>query len=868
VQQFVLQQRLSQKTLLLEPSTVVLMDNASLAALVERIVQRRCVLFLGPDAAETADGYLGLPNSGQLALELAERCGHRGGYKPLPQIAQIYEHELSRFSLLDYLRQRLDQPAYRPLPIHELIARVPFSAIVHAGWDMLLEQALQGNGVPYEVVQSAVKIPYVLPTQKLVIYKPYGSVDQPDAMIITEDDQLGVFYQLQSLKRHLTDLIAANSLLMIGYAPDYDSVLVRIYHEIRQEQQEHRPPSFVVESLSRPEDAAQWEARGFQPLVAEPTPFLYALAAAVAQAEGRALSLPSVDLISQAPRATEQDLAAYSETMTTVFDKLGVGRLVEQSDVLLLTPDQVRDLEAMRAAYERLAHTLEPEPGAAQVWLRQGNVEYARHNVTAARGYYEQALAAQPDLAEAHYNLHYVFLAQNNLDAALQAYQQAVARRPELALLPPRYRIDGVLGRGGIGVVYRAVDAQTGQLVAVKLLDRAYMRTEQAIRRLRREAEILQRLDHPHIVRYIDFQQHQGRYFLVMEYLGAQTLAKLLAERGCLPIDDADVIVQQACNAVSFAHQQGIIHRDLKPANVFLSDGQVKLIDFGLAVEMAAGQPSVSDLPAGTVAYMAPEQAAGGPVDARTDVYALATITYELLTGFNPGQGAYRPPGDLVSGINDALGIVLEKARDRQPERRYADAADFLAAWTSVARWQPASQRAPAWLRALGRLQQGLRRAVSRFWWAWVAVILLSGLLRPTPLAAIGFLLGSILSMVMLADWFTTWLARRSDYPLLASFGPVLGLVLGAALWAIPVAITGPGELGGGGEGSYLDYTFFLLLDIALAVVFGGLSLLALSLSLSLAKRLRLGLGGHIAAGIVAIALVLAVYTLFFLANF
>ena len=107
--------------------------------LVEQIVRRRCVLFLGPDASESAGGYRGLPTSWQLADELAGRCGYRGGYRPLPQVAQICQHARGRHDLIDFLRQRLDAPAYRPLPVHELIARIPFSAIVDAGWDRLLQ---------------------------------------------------------------------------------------------------------------------------------------------------------------------------------------------------------------------------------------------------------------------------------------------------------------------------------------------------------------------------------------------------------------------------------------------------------------------------------------------------------------------------------------------------------------------------------------------------------------------------------------------------------------------------------------------------------------------------------------------------------
>ncbi|MCS6844396.1 MAG: protein kinase [Caldilineales bacterium] len=835
--------------------------------LVESIVRRRCVLFLGPDAAETADGYLGLPTSGQLALELAERCGHRGGYKPLPQIAQIYTHSQGRHSLVSYLRQRLDQPIYRPLPVHELTARIPFRTVVQAGWDRLLEQCLDRHGAAYSVVYSAVEALHQPADGRLIVYKPYGDVDRPDAMVITEDDQLDVFYQLQGLKRRLADLVAHNALLLVGYAADYDSVLVRIYHEIRHELRDHRMPAFVVGAVSRPQDAAQWEARGFQPVGAKPVAFLYALATAVAEAEGRKLALPPVEHISQAPRATPADLAALAQAVAAVYDRLGIGELVEGSDVLLLTPDQVRDVEAVRGAYERLAAALPPEPGSAQVWLRQGNVEFARRNYDAARRLYQQALAVEPAMAEAHYNLHHVHLQLGEWEAALEAYQRAAALRPDLAMLPARYRIDGVLGRGGVGVVYRAADTLAGRPVAVKLLDRSLMRTEAALRRFRREAELLQRLDHPHIVRYLDFQQHQGRYFLAMEYLGPHSLAAVLAERGRLGLDEVDRIVQQACDALSFAHGQGIVHRDLKPSNVFLVEGEVKLIDFGLAVDLAAGQPSAVELPAGTAAYLAPEQAMGGPVDARTDVYALGTLAYELLTGVNPGQGAYRPVDELAPGVTPALEIVLARARAREPAQRYATAEEFRRAWTAVMPTQPAFQDAPAWRRGLGRLQAVVRTAVARYWPAWLALVLLLGLAYPAPVSRLGLLLALALVAVLLTDWYTLWLGRRSSDPLLPTYGPLIGLLLAVALWLPPAWALAPGDITAGAT-SFLDYLFVVVIHLAVALAFGSLALLALGMGMAVGRRLGLAGAGRMAVGLALAALPMALHALFYLANF
>ena len=839
------------------------------AILVEQIVRRRCVLFLGPDASESAGGYRGLPTSWQLADELAERCGYRGGYRPLPQVAQVCEHARGRHDLVDFLRQRLDVPAYRPLPLHEVIARIPFSAIVDAGWDRLLQTALDAQGVPYQLIQSALDIPYALSTPSLVLYKPYGTLDRPESLVITEDDQLNVFYQLQGLKRRLADLLASYSLLMLGYAPDYDSVFVRIYHEIRQEQGPHRPPALVVESLSRTEDAQQWEARGISPVVAEPATFLADLARTVAQAEGRDLTLPALTEISAAPQVEPTDLAEQAGTLNRVLETVGVAALVEQSDVPLLSAAQVRDLEAMRAAYERLSASLAPAPGSEQMWLRQGNLEYTRQNYDEAQRYYELALAAHPDLAEAYHNLHYLYLARGQLDAALDAYRRAVALSPDLALLPARYTIDAVLGRGGAGVVYRAQDGVSGKTVAIKLLDRAFMRTVRLVARYRREAEILQRLQHPGIVGYLDYQQYQGRQFIVMEYLGEETLARRLARSGRLPLDEAFALFEQACQAISYAHSQHIIHRDIKPANIFLVGGQVKLIDFGLAADLEAGQPSTTGLATGTVDYMAPEQIAGGRVDERTDIYALGTVFYEMLAGRHPAQGAYRPASALVPGITDALDIVLDKARERQPADRYPDVAAFLGELGRVIPLQPASRRAPAGKRALAAVINGLSTAVGRYWWAILLVIAALGLGLPAILPpgagrasarVAGLFLWDALLMVAITDWFTTWQARRSGYASLANYGPLLGLIFGAGIGAIAqFAFIAPGSFDFAGRMDGGDYTVNLLTHTLMAVAIGGFSLLALATGLRVSQRLRLRPSLRLVLSTGAAALVLVV---------
>jgi tetratricopeptide (TPR) repeat protein len=765
--------------------------------LIERVCERQCALFMGPDIGESGGGHLGLPTSWQLARELAERCDYRGPYRPLPHIAQVYERKLGRQSLISYLRDRIDDPTYRPLPVHELIARIPFSVIVSGGWDNLLEKALQDRGVTPQVIRTDVDPTFTprLPADGVTLFKPYGSVDIPTSMVVTEDDQLDVFYDLPKITRRLTVVAESYALLLIGYAPFQDSVFVRIYHEIRREQPRFTLPAFAIQSVLRPEDAVHWEARGVQAFTIDPVRFLWSLAEAVAEADGVALDLPDLSRLSSAPLVSEDDLADQSEALRNALEWLGVRDRIDQTDLPPFTPDQIGDLEAMRAAYERLAGSLAPVPASARVWLRQGNLEYARDNLDQAESFYERALQADPNLAEVYYNLHYLRLAQGDLDGATQAYRKAVDVEPDLAPLPARYRIEAVLGRGGVGVAYKTWDTRDDRPVAVKLLDRSYAQTTWAVNRFRQEADILREMDHPCIVQLFDFQLYRGRYFIVMEHLAGPSLRELLAERRSLPLDEAYRLITEVCSGLRFAHSKGIVHGDVKPDNIFIEDGRVKLIDFGLARPVTDGQESVAGYTTGTVDYMAPEQRQGKTIDQRADVFATAMVFYELITGQQLVPGAYRPASTLVPGLNDALDLVIERALEQDPGDRYASMAEFERELGEVIPLQPASSRSPVAVRLIDRLARWVAIITQKRWHVVLAVALLLGLLAPLlgdhpalPLSArlLSLLLINSLALSTVADWFSMTIGRRARRATIAAYGRLPGTllgVLGTLMW-------------------------------------------------------------------------------------
>ncbi|MGI8837210.1 MAG: protein kinase domain-containing protein [Pyrinomonadaceae bacterium] len=255
-------------------------------------------------------------------------------------------------------------------------------------------------------------------------------------------------------------------------------------------------------------------------------------------------------------------------------------------------------------------------------------------------------------------------------------------------ILRERYRLDSEIGRGGMGIVYRATDLELHREVAVKVLPTATSSIE-ARQRLMREARAAAALNHPHIVSVHDVGEANGSPFFVMELVHGPSLAKAPPAELSRLVD----IARQICAALEHAHANSIVHRDLKPDNILLSasslNGSVKLADLGLALPADAARISRAGLIVGTAAYMAPEQALGQTVDGRTDLYALGVLLYEMATGRVPFIGndplavvsqhvhaSVVPPRVLRPELPRALEAVILKLLAKDPAQRFATAAE------------------------------------------------------------------------------------------------------------------------------------------------------------------------------------------------
>jgi serine/threonine-protein kinase len=254
-------------------------------------------------------------------------------------------------------------------------------------------------------------------------------------------------------------------------------------------------------------------------------------------------------------------------------------------------------------------------------------------------------------------------------------------------VLAQRYRVQRLLGKGGMGAVYLADDEVLGELVALKVISSAFASDENAmIARFRREAAAARKVSSQNVIRIHDLgEARPGLLYLSMEYFAGRTLADLISQRGIVPLEDARDILKQIVNGLDAAHQAGVIHRDLKPSNVLIGErGAVKIIDFGLATTAMGDGLTATGAILGTPHYMAPEQIRGKNVDARTDIYALGALAFHLVCGRPPFHGdnaiaigfahcSEEPPQpklirrDMPANLEAAILAALAKSPDDRP---------------------------------------------------------------------------------------------------------------------------------------------------------------------------------------------------------
>ena len=270
------------------------------------------------------------------------------------------------------------------------------------------------------------------------------------------------------------------------------------------------------------------------------------------------------------------------------------------------------------------------------------------------------------------------------------------------------YRVLELVGRGAMGVVYKALDVNLDRAVAIKVMSAEARNDPAFVERFRQEARVQGALNHPNVALLFDYFVHDGAPIAVMEFIDGESLEQLIGRRGPIPAHEAIPIFKQALRGVAAAHRAGIVHRDLKPSNLMIAkDGIVKVMDFGIAKRQGVTGATKASTSIGSPLYMAPEQILGRPVDCRTDIYALGITLYELLAGQRPfnsrGKAEYlvldahvnqmpEPPTVYRYGIPQPIVDAVMRSLAKEPDARFQSADEFMHALPDV----PAPNAAPS----------------------------------------------------------------------------------------------------------------------------------------------------------------------------
>ncbi|MCD4653353.1 protein kinase, partial [bacterium] len=306
------------------------------------------------------------------------------------------------------------------------------------------------------------------------------------------------------------------------------------------------------------------------------------------------------------------------------------------------------------------------------------------------RGQYEQAHRIFEELSA--YNLEYKDVKEriDRLTKLVNGGQNDSATTMPHQFAPGktvanRYIIKEKIGSGGMGEVYRALDKELSNEVALKLLKSKYIHNQEMVQRFKREVTLARKVHHENVVQLYDFEKLENHLYISMEFFQSRDLKAVFRSKKVLGTDEIIPIMTQACRGLWAAHRRGIVHRDIKPQNILMNDeGIVKLVDFGIATVMESAQDSSTEFVVGTPDYMSPEQAKGEPTDTRSDIYSLGTILYEACTGRPPfaNSDSFQilvdqvekppiPPIELNSDVPVWLNDLILKCMEKEPDDRY-----------------------------------------------------------------------------------------------------------------------------------------------------------------------------------------------------
>jgi hypothetical protein len=395
-----------------------------------------------------------------------------------------------------------------------------------------------------------------------------------------------------------------------------------------------------------------------------------------------------------------------------------------------------------------------------------------------------------------------LLIEKGDMDSAFKVYQDVLQRTPQQAFFPERYEVRRILGKGELGVSYSIFDREEDHSLAATILDPSYEFTNEELEQFASE---IGRLPSPRISRILGFERHRENVYMLSELIDGPNLRVHLAQVKSLPYQEAMQTARQVTEALEDGHGQGLAHLNLRPSNIMLSSEGVKLVNYGISRLTSTKRSSIKSGKRYMDDYLAPEQLSGQGGDERSDIYALGTVLYEMLVGHPPSMGRFYYPSEVVIEATEADDILIDHARESDPNRRFATAEAMR---TEIERISMTSLRkgpnqvlrvALAWIT---ERYKGLtsRRGLVLLLPALVALLAASILyaipvqIRLPARVILPLLLNSLV-ISTLFDWVIRALARRRGLGSLSTSGTGMGAVLGLVFTLNLIRLLGIGEL-------------------------------------------------------------------------
>ena len=751
--------------------------------LVEMVAQGKCTVFAGPLISVTPYDCLGPPTPAWLAFEMAERMQIEPERYDLTWVAQLYADRESRNALRSWVAARLVNIRYSPTLSHHLLAQLPLPRIVYTAQDRLLRTAHESRRVPASLILPGGSPSYA--TQRMIV-QLYGSAEQPDTLKLTEDERRRVWDDKSGLGDDLRSWARAEALLFLGYTAN-DPELSDFYYHLRPQDPMDMPRAYIVGPGVSADYMKYWEQRNVTLYSLDVATFLQKLA--------HQLNIP-MDLTTEEPPTLDAEEHSKMDRLRARFEYLSHLNVYVETSAELHRRFEPHVLTQMRlelagpAAGGEAGISTEAIAGRAELEslnkLKDGNIEWSQGNLDLARVYFEEALRQNPQLTDAYLSLFHLLVEKRDLEDALQVYQDMLEQTPQQAFLPKRFQIRKILGRNDLGVNYCVFDEEGDRLATATILRRAYAVKEEDLAHF---ADQMGALSSPRISHVLGSDRYRGYTYMLSEYFEGQSLRQRLSLSKPLPYSEAMQIATQVAEALEDGHKQGIPHLNLQPTNILLSPEGVKLVNYGFSRLTPHARNSGREANGDSVDYLSPEQLAGKDGNERSDIYALGTILYEMLTGHTPGVGSFQYPSEVVLEVTEAVDVLIDHARERYPDRRFVSVHEMRReidriALTSFGRWIGQYVRA-----GLVWVSHVYERLTSRkslvFLLAGLVSLLVLSVISSLPIILTSaarllfpLLVNSVLVSILF-DWAVRAIARRRGLGSLITSGRGMGAIFG-----------------------------------------------------------------------------------------